>query len=165
MSELARKFVRAACSSLGRFHRQPRYAVSVEAALSPAQTPAKACKTAASSGHTNDLSASGIGLVVDTIHDGRRYHAVGEGPFRLTLYIDPRPVSMLVDVRRYERLEAPGQGGFLLGLQIGSMCEADRAAYGDFLERCRQAGGSTARNRLARSLRLPDVFESTPQKS
>jgi len=85
-------------------------------------------------GHTRDISANGLALNVPQVHlDG--YHlAAGERELQLRLELPGGPISMLVNPRRYERLEESELGcNYLIGTQISQIDDEDRRRYLSFI--------------------------------
>jgi c-di-GMP-binding flagellar brake protein YcgR len=86
-------------------------------------------------GHTRDLSARGMALLVPQVHlDG--HHLAAEGR-ELTVELQigsGDPVSMIVAPRRYERLEETELGcAYLIGVRIMKISEPDQARYQSFI--------------------------------
>jgi len=85
-------------------------------------------------GHTRDLSANGLALLLPQIHlDG--YHLAAEGrEMQLMLEVGGAAVSMVIMPKRYEKLEGTELGcNYLIGARILRMDEADRRRYDDFI--------------------------------
>ncbi len=86
-------------------------------------------------GHTRDISAHGLALLVPQVHfDG--HHLAAEGrELKVQLQISGgEPVSMIVMPRRYERLEEAELGcGYLIGARIVRIDEVDRDRYVRFI--------------------------------
>ena len=86
-------------------------------------------------GHTRDVSAKGMALLVPQVHlDG--HHLAAEGrELKVELQIGSGdPISMIVAPRRYERLEEAELGcGYLIGVRIMKINEADQARYLSFI--------------------------------
>ena len=77
---------------------------------------------------TRDLSRTGIGLVAPAIRIGERY--LTDSPLRLVLELPTGPLELTAASVRYEQLdETDGERGYLIGLRITSMSDADRALY------------------------------------
>jgi len=93
-------------------------------------------------GHTRDISAKGLALLVPQIHlDGRHLAADGR-ELELQLEVgNGELISILVTPNRYERLDEAELGcSYLIGTNIVSMNDADRIRYQNFLtERLRAA--------------------------
>jgi c-di-GMP-binding flagellar brake protein YcgR len=86
-------------------------------------------------GHTRDLSAKGMALLVPKAHlDG--HHLAAEGR-ELTVELQigsGDPISMIVMPRRYERLEETELGcAYLMGVRIMTISEPDQARYLSFI--------------------------------
>jgi hypothetical protein len=88
---------------------------------------------------TRDLSRTGIGLVAPAVRVGERY--LTDSALRLVLEHPTGPLELTASPVRYERLEdASGEHGYLIGLRITSMNEADRARYERHLEKMGDRG-------------------------
>ena len=87
-------------------------------------------------GHTRDISADGMALLVPQVHlDG--YHLAAERrELEVSLEFGGQPtVRMIVVPRRYEQLEEPELGcGYLIGAQIIRLAEEDRRRYLSFID-------------------------------
>ncbi|HYV25746.1 MAG TPA: PilZ domain-containing protein [Pyrinomonadaceae bacterium] len=86
-------------------------------------------------GHTRDISAKGMALLVPQAHlDG--HHLAAEGrELEVELQIGSSdPISMIVMPRRYERLEETELGcAYLIGVRIMKINEPDQARYLSFI--------------------------------
>ena len=83
------------------------------------------------SGHTLDICASGLSLLVPNVHlNGRHLAAEGCGlEVRLEIGTGPA-LKMLVVPERYERLDEPELGcGYLIAARLVTIEEADRHRY------------------------------------
>jgi hypothetical protein len=86
-------------------------------------------------GHTQDISAKGVALLIPQIHlDGRHLAADGR-ELELRLEIgNGEPIVLLVIPNRYERLDEAELGcNYMIGARIVSMDERDRVRYESFL--------------------------------
>ena len=83
-------------------------------------------------GYTRDISAAGLGLIVNTVRiDG--YCIVVDGrPRRLVLQLPNGPVTMLVLPFRSERLGDSG-AGYIIGAEITDIDEEDRQRYLEYV--------------------------------
>lgn len=85
-------------------------------------------------GHTHDISAHGLALLLPQIQlDG--YHLASEGrEMQLVLELSGGVVSMVVVPKRYEKLERAELGcNYLIGARIVRMDEPHRSRYDDFI--------------------------------
>lgn len=99
------------------FIRDPR--------LDAAQTDRRAPRLEA---FTRDLSRTGIGLVAPAVRIGERY--LTDSPLRLVLEHPTGPLELTASPVRYEQLDDnAGEHGYLIGLRIDAMNDADRARY------------------------------------
>lgn len=87
-------------------------------------------------GHTLDVSAGGLALIVPAIRVGE-HHLVGEGPhFKLRLELAEGPIEMKVATVRYESLdEGANETGFIVGVKIVEMEEAERRRYSEYISK------------------------------
>ena len=85
-------------------------------------------------GHTLDVSAGGLALIVPAIRVGE-HHLVGESRgFKIRLELPDGPVEMKVVTIRYESLdEHPTERGFLVGVRIVEMEDSDRRKFSEYL--------------------------------
>ena len=93
-------------------------------------------RPASISGHTADVSTTGIGLVVPAIRIGEHY-LVGENRrLRIELELPGGPIALQGVSVRYERLEDEGtENGYLIGVSIAEMNERDRDHYVEYVKR------------------------------
>jgi PilZ domain-containing protein len=90
-------------------------------------------RTVSMNGHTLDLSANGVALIVPAITLGE-HHLVGENrTLNIQLELPLGPIQMQVVPVRYERLEDNSEMGYLMAVKIVGMSEADRASYAEFV--------------------------------
>jgi len=85
-------------------------------------------------GHTLDLSANGMALIVPAITLDE-HHLVGENrTLNVQLELPQGPVEMQVVPVRYERLEEhASETGYLIASKIVGMSESDRIRYREYV--------------------------------
>ena len=82
--------------------------------------------------HTRDLSLTGLALVVPAIRIGERY--LTDTPLRVLVQHPTGPLEFTAHAVRYEQLPPDaGAHGYLLGLHITAMDDADRARFEELL--------------------------------
>src|SRR2546425_9051831 len=85
-------------------------------------------------GHTSDIGARGLALMVPQIHLDGHHLAAEERELRLELELPGGPVSMVVVPRRYEMVEESELGcRYLIGARITQIEGEDRERYLSFL--------------------------------
>lgn len=91
-------------------------------------------------GHTIDLSANGVALVVPRITLGD-HHLVGENRgINLRIELPEGPVEMQTAPVRYERLEEHKlETGYLIAVKIVSMSADDRARFSEYVSSLRNS--------------------------
>lgn len=135
MAELLRSIANRLRGYVGDRRRAPRHRarLPVVVSLLDARTGAPPTVT----GHTCDLSQSGLGLVLPSIRIGGRYLA-GEGQtLRITLKLPASTARLYGTPVRYERLEGDS-AGYLVGVRLTDTDEQDRAALADYLKTLKQ---------------------------
>jgi hypothetical protein len=85
-------------------------------------------------GHTLDVSANSLALIVPKITLDE-HHLVGENRnFNLKLELPDGPLEMQAAPVRYERLEEQrGETGYLIAVKIVGMSEIDRARFAEYI--------------------------------
>jgi hypothetical protein len=91
-------------------------------------------------GHTADLSANGLGLVVPKITLGE-HHLVGENrSLNVKLQLPDGPVELVAAPVRYERLEEyRNETGYLIAVRIVRMPDGDRARFSEYVATLRKS--------------------------
>lgn len=86
------------------------------------------------SGHTLDLSRTGIALIVPAIRIGEHYLAGNDRKLQVKLELPSGPVEMNVIPVRYESLEEhEEEDGYLIGARISEMNEVDRSRFDAYI--------------------------------
>jgi hypothetical protein len=132
MPELIRTIASRLRELMGNRRRAPRHRVrlSVFVALLDNATGA----TAGVAGHTRDVSAGGLAVILPAIRVGGRYLAGDGVTLRLTLKLPDASARLYGTPVRYERLEEDGQtdAGFLVGIRLNE--DGDRALLSEYLK-------------------------------
>ncbi|HEX8128366.1 MAG TPA: PilZ domain-containing protein [Pyrinomonadaceae bacterium] len=85
-------------------------------------------------GTTSDLSTSGLGLVVPAIRINDRYLTAPDQTLHLMLELPDGRIELQVAPVRYEQLEREGvASGYLIGVRIAGMNDADRTRFEEYL--------------------------------
>jgi hypothetical protein len=80
-------------------------------------------------GHTLDISATGLALVVPAIRVGEQYLMGENRRLEIRLELPEGTVAMQAIPVRYESLEDGTENGYLIGVQVEQMTEQDRDQY------------------------------------
>lgn len=133
MPELIRSIANRLREYVGDRRRATRHRVRLAVVVSLLDERAGAPPTLA--GHTCDVSASGLGLVLPSIRIGDRYLA-GEGQtLRITLKLPNAAARLYGTPVRYERLDHDGTTrGYLVGVRLTEGDEQGRAALDEYLK-------------------------------
>src|ERR1700752_35113 len=134
MSELPRRIV----SSLRRLVGNRRHSKRVRARLSftlslsdPHLSTNGHRRLPSLDGHTLDVSATGLALVVPAIRIGEHYLAGSDRKLHIRLELPSGPAEMWVATVRYESLEE--ETGYLIGARIMEMNDLDRASFDKYV--------------------------------
>ena len=85
-------------------------------------------------GHTRDMSASGLALLLPQIHLHGHHLAAEARELDLRLELGGDPIMMIVVPNRYEHLDTAELGcNYLIGARIVGIDEADRQRYLSFI--------------------------------
>jgi len=128
MPELARRLASRLRQFVGERRRARRAAVSLPITVSLAGSTSNGYKRQASvEGHTMDISATGLGLVVPAIRIRDSYLTGEDRRLFVKLELtDDDAVEMQVKPVRYESLD---EEGYLIGVHITEISEAHQATY------------------------------------
>lgn len=137
MADLARSIVSRLRRFVGDRRHETRLTVSLPFSLSlasPARSLNGARRVSSMAGHTLDLSATGLSLIIPKITLGE-HHLVGENrSLSVKLELPLGPVEMQVMPVRYESLEDhETETGYLVAVQIVGMHSEDRGRLADYL--------------------------------
>ena len=134
MSELPRRIVSQLRRFIGnrRTSRRVRSRLSFTLSLSdPRVNSNGARKLPKLDGHTLDISATGLALVVPAIRIGEHYLAGSDRKLHVKLELPSGPIEMKVASARYESLE--DESGYLIGARILEMSDTDRVSFEKYL--------------------------------
>jgi len=137
MAEFARTIVSRLRNFVGDRRSVKRQRVSLAFSISlypPARNLTGTRQTVSMKGHTLDLSANGLALIVPAITLSE-HHLIGENrSLKVQLELPGGPVEMLVNPVRYERLEDHKiESGYLIAVKILRMSEAARENYSEYV--------------------------------
>jgi PilZ domain len=95
-------------------------------------------------GYTNDLSESGLGIIVPSIRVGG-YYLTGEGlTLNVTIDLPDGRVELKAVAQRYERLEDQKEARYLVGARIVELAGEQKARFEASLKRARDAASTSA---------------------
>ena len=87
------------------------------------------------SGFTQDISATGLALIVPAIRIGGHYLAGGDRTLEIELELPSGPIHIRVTSVRYEPVdENRSEDGYMIGVRIEDMSAADRERLKTFLK-------------------------------
>jgi hypothetical protein len=130
--------LRAIASSLRRLvgerRRHPRVRVRLDASVVLLGARGEGV-TPPLEGHTRDVSACGLAVILPAVRVGERYLAGESQTLAVTLRLPARAVRLRATPARYQRLDEEGPDtGYLIGLRITEMDPRDRAALDEYLK-------------------------------
>lgn len=114
--------------------RSPRYRVSLPVTVSLLDAEASA-EPALAQGHTRDVSADGLGIVLPNIRVGGRYLVGDSVTLRITLKLPDSYARLYGMPVRYEKLEAGDPDtGFIVGIHLTETSERDQALLVNYIK-------------------------------
>src|SRR5262245_49748592 len=128
MSELPRRLVSQLRRYIGnrRGHRRVCTNLTFTLSLSDPRVSSNGARRLPSlTGHTLDVSSTGIALAVPAIRIGEHYLAGTERRLHLKLDLPDGPVEMSVTPVRYESLEDQDETGYVIGAQITEIYDGE----------------------------------------
>ena len=137
MAEFTRAVVSRMRQYVGNRRRARRYEVRLPFKLSLVSVSKNLNgmrRVSVMNGHTLDLSAHGLALIVPKITLDE-HHLVGENrSFNISLELPDGAIDLKATPVRYERLEEDtNDTGYLIAVKITSMTDGDREKWDDFL--------------------------------
>lgn len=137
MAEFTRAIVSRFRQYVGERRRAKRYTVRLAFSISVpdrAKSSNGARKTRVMEGHTLDISASGLALIVPAITLGE-HHLVGENrTLNVQLELPMGPIKLQVSPVRYESLEEhETETGYLIGVKILESSDQDRELFAKYV--------------------------------
>ena len=136
MSELARNIASRLRHYIGDRRRAERCNVNlpVEVALLEESYQHAPHRGQSTHGHTVDISATGLAVIVPVIRIGDHYLAGENRSLLLDVTLPDGTLEIQVTPVRYERLdETEAEHGYLIGVSIDSMSDQDRERFDEFV--------------------------------
>ena len=137
MAEFARTIVSRLRKFVGdrRTAKRQRVQLALTISLtSPAKSLKGSSRKVSMDGHTLDLSANGLALIVPTITLGEHHLIAENRRLQVQLELPVGPVEMQVLPVRYERLdEHNNEMGYLIAVKIIEISDVDRAKYSQYV--------------------------------
>lgn len=137
MPELIRSVVSRVRTYLKDRRKSPRLTVQLVLSISvlrKANANGSSQVSRTMKGHTRDISAKGLAMLLPQVHLGG-YHLAAEGrELHLKLELPDGPMAMIVLPRRYEMLDEPELGcNYLIGATIVELSDQDRKRLESFV--------------------------------
>ncbi|HEX7332999.1 MAG TPA: PilZ domain-containing protein [Pyrinomonadaceae bacterium] len=136
MSELPRRIVSRLRRFIGNRRNSRRVRVRLNFTLSlsdPRVNSNGSRRLPQLNGHTLDVSATGLALVVPAIRIGEHYLAGADRELHIKLELPSGPVEMKVGTVRYESLE--DESGYLIGARILEMSDTDKVSFEKYVSK------------------------------
>ena len=144
MSGLARRIASSLRQFVGNRRRAARQKVRLACTVSHADPriyPNGTRQLPSLEGHTLDISAHGLALRVPAIRIGEHYLMGDNQELRVKLELPLGPVEMQVSPVRYENFaEGDSESGYMIGVIITKMRDADRARFDEYRRKLRKNG-------------------------
>jgi hypothetical protein len=137
MPELVRSIIGRFCELVGSHNHATRHDVRLPLTIYMQDTKAHRASRSTGltlSGHTRNISATGLSLVVPSVHFGNRYLMDGNLTLRIRIELPGGAVSFEGAPVRYEMLdENQVEWGYLVGMRITEMADAERKRLTEYL--------------------------------
>jgi hypothetical protein len=148
MPELIRSIAGRLREFVGNRRVAPRYVTHLEVGLAlnvslpGADASKKDDKPLRLAGYTRDISASGLALIVPSIRVGGQYVTGENRRLRIMLKLPTGLIEIHATPVRYSPLDDEDgvDTGYLVGVQIVSMSDEDRARFTAYLEQMKSSG-------------------------
>jgi hypothetical protein len=137
MPEVMRSFAARLREFIGNHRRAPRHRARLPLNVSLVNNGSGARTTTMLQGHTRDVSATGLALVVPSIRIGDRYLTGENRTLDIALDLASGRVQLQAAPMRYEPLEldkSKTETGYLIGAHIKAMSGTDRARFSEYLQ-------------------------------
>jgi len=137
MPELIRSIANRLREVFGNRRRAPRFKARLDAelSLSASQRSAKAAgRPLKLTGHTRDLSSTGLALVMPAIHIGGQYITDQNRTLEIKLKLPSGMIEVTASPVRYDPLDDGTDNGYLIGVQIVAMSDSNRARFDAFIQ-------------------------------
>ncbi|HKQ51625.1 MAG TPA: PilZ domain-containing protein [Pyrinomonadaceae bacterium] len=142
MPELIRSIAGRLRQFVGNRRVAPRYVTHLEVGLAlnvslpSADSRQKDSQPVRLAGYTRDISASGLALIVPAIRVGGQYVTGENRRLRIMLKLPTGQIEIQATPVRYSPLDEDGTDtGYLVGVQIVSMSDEDRARFNAYLDK------------------------------
>ena len=144
MPELIRSIAGRLREFVGNRRVSPRYVAHLEVGLAlnisvsgaGAGVSKKTSEPLSLAGYTRDISASGLALIVPSIRVGGQYVTGENRRLRIKLKLPTGPIEIHATPVRYSPLDEDGADtGYLVGVQIVSISDEDRALFNAYLDK------------------------------
>lgn len=137
MAELARTIASRLRQFIGNRRRAKRYEIQLAFTVSLAEHRTNGARRAAEmKGHTLDVSATGLALVLPAIRIGEHYLAGGNRRLDLKLELPTGTINLEVVSVRYESLEEEdAKSGYIVGVHITRISPKDQARFNEFVKK------------------------------
>lgn len=150
MPELIRSVVSRVRTYLKDRRQSPRLRVGLVLSISVLRKANSSGSTQVSrkmKGHTRDISAKGLALLLPQVHLGG-YHLAAEGrELHVVLELPTGPIPLVVLPRRYEMLDDAELGcNYVIGAKILHIEDQDRSRFEDFIREGLKRNHSTAKS-------------------
>jgi hypothetical protein len=144
MPELIRSIAGRLRELVGNRRRAPRYVTHLEAGLALSVSLPNSMKTGGGraaepplrlAGYTRDISATGLALIVPTVRIGGQYITGENRTLEIILKLPSDVIKLKAMPVRYTPLDEDGADtGYLIGVQIVWMSDADRLRFDTYLQ-------------------------------
>jgi hypothetical protein len=151
MPEIVRSIIGRFCRIIGNHNHARRHELRLPLTLSlhdcrtqRAYAAAATSSAATISGHTRNISDTGLSLILPSVHFGNRYLMDGDLTLKIQIEFPAGAINFQVAPVRYLALdENQLECGYLVGLRITKIAEQERQRLAEYLRQAMRSAAAT----------------------
>jgi PilZ domain len=156
MPELVRSIIGRFCEIIGQHHHARRHDLRLPLTISlhdsKIHRSARRNSPPIISGHTRNISDTGLSLILPSVHFGNRYLMDGDLDLKAQIELPAGVVNCGVAPVRYEMLdENQIEWGYLVGLRITNISDQERRRLTEYLRQSKRSTAAAPKTNLAQN--------------
>lgn len=159
MPEIVRSIIGHFCRIIGSHNHARRHELRLPLTLSfqdcrthRAYASKTSSRAATISGHTRNISDTGLSLILPSVHFGNRYLMDGDLTLEIELESPSGSINFQVAPVRYEALdENQAECGYLVGLRITKIADAERQRLASYLRQAKRGAPPSRKTAFAQN--------------
>lgn len=159
MPEIVRSIIGRFCRIIGNHNHARRHELRLPLTLSlqdcrthRAYAATTTSRAATISGHTRNISDTGLSLILPSVHFGNRYLMDGDLTLKIELEFPAGSINFQVAPVRYEALdENQVECGYLVGLRITKITDPERQRLAAYLRQAKRSATPSPKTAFAQN--------------